>query len=298
MDFPTRDRYRHSIEEVSRGSKTSELVVAQRAIALARDAQDRDPQNDRRHHVGYYLISRGRFLLEQEVGYPPRARERLARFFFTHPAIGYLGHDRRPLIALGVASLMAYAGAAGRGPRALWLIAILTLIPVSELAIALLNSLLTSAIPPRQLPKLALKEGIPAHDRTIVTVPAIIDTPARIETLFHDLEVRFLANRDPNLHFALLSDFADATSEKMPDDESLVTLAQEHVTALNLRHGADRFFLFHRARRWNDARAALDGMGAQARQARRVQSPAARRHRYQLHHRSTATCRSSSRSGT
>ena len=140
----------------------------------------------------------------------------------------------------------------GATPGALWLIALLALIPVSELAIALLNSLLTSAIPPRQLPKLALRDGIPAQDRTIVVVPAIIDSESRIESLFHDLEVRFLANRDPHLHFALLSDFADAHGAD--DDRRRPRwwqLARAKVDALNARHGADRFFLFHRERRWN-----------------------------------------------
>ncbi len=254
MDFPTRDRYRHSVEQLARGStaKASELVVAEQAVALSRTAQERDPANDRRHHVGYYLISRGRFELEQAVGYPPRARERLARFFFDYPVLGYPGTIAL-LIALGVGGLMAYGQRREAGPGGLWLIALLTLIPVSELAIALLNSLLTSAIRPRQLPKLALKDGIPARDRTIVAVPSIVDSEARIQTLFHDLEVRFLANRDPNLHFALLSDFADAATQRMPDDDRLVALAEGHVQSLNQRHGADRFFVLHRERRWNAA---------------------------------------------
>ena len=164
MDFPTRDRYRHSIEHLARRSKTPEVVVAQRAIALARHAQEHEPASDRRHHVGYYLISRGRFRLEEGLGYPPRAGERLARFVFEHPALGYLGAIG-VTTALGVLGLSAYGirqGATGAGQ---WLIVLIAIIPISELAIALLNALLTSAIRPRQLPKLALKDGIPAHDR-------------------------------------------------------------------------------------------------------------------------------------
>jgi cyclic beta-1,2-glucan synthetase len=252
MDFRTRDRYRHSVEELSRGSKTPELQVAERAIAMAREAQDRDPANDRAHHVGYYLISRGRFLLERQLGYPPRARERLARFFFAYPALGYPGTVAL-MVALGTGGLLAYGERHGASAGMLWLIAVLSFIPVSELALALLNALLTSAIRPRLLPKLALKHGIPVQDRTMVAVPAIIDSEARIQQLFHDLEVRFLANRDPHLHFALLSDFADAASETTTDDQGLLASAQERVDDLNARHGANRFFLFHRQRRWNAA---------------------------------------------
>ncbi len=65
MDFPTRDRYRHSVEQLARGAKTAGARRRARARwrSRARGAPA-DPQNDRRHHVGYYLISRGRFRLE------------------------------------------------------------------------------------------------------------------------------------------------------------------------------------------------------------------------------------------
>ena len=49
--------------------------------------------------------------------------------------------------------------------------------------------------------------------------------------MLEGLEVRYLANRDDNLHFALLTDFVDATSEVMPDDEELVRLAREGIEA-------------------------------------------------------------------
>jgi len=250
MDFATRDRYRQAIEHLSRRSKTPEIVVAQRAVATARRAQQEDPSNDRRHHVGYYLISRGRFALEEDLGYRPRVRERLARFIFNHPAIGYLGTIGLAT-ALGVWGLVAYGNRQGASPADQWLIVLLALVPVSELAIALLNALLTSSIRPRPLPKLALRGGIPAQDRTMVVVPAIIDSESRIETLFHDLEVRFFANRDPHLHFALLSDHADADSQASAEDDRLIAIARAKVDGLNARHGADRFFLFHRERRWN-----------------------------------------------
>ncbi len=75
--------------------------------------------------------------------------------------------------------------------------ALITLIPVSELAISLLNLIITSQVPPRQLPKLEMRGGIPARDRTMVVVPAIVDSPERLGSLLDDLEVRFFANRDP-----------------------------------------------------------------------------------------------------
>ncbi len=154
-------------------------------------------------------------------------------------------------VALGVASLLAYAQRHGASTAAMWLVGVVALIPVSELAISLLNAILTSQIPPRPLPKLALRSGIPADSRTLVVVPAIIDSEAGAESLLHDLEVRFLANRDPHLHFALLSDFPDGNAATEPGDEALMHAVQRLVEELNERHGDDRFFLLHRERRWN-----------------------------------------------
>ncbi len=48
MDFPTRDRYRHAIEELARGSGQPELEVARRAIAAAKRAAAEPRQRRRR----------------------------------------------------------------------------------------------------------------------------------------------------------------------------------------------------------------------------------------------------------
>lgn len=250
MDFATRDRYRHSIEQLASRARKSEPAVAQRAIELARDAMREDPQRDRRHHVGYYLISRGRFLLEREVGYRAGLRERHARFAFRHPAIGYLGLIAGT-IAVSVASFVIYANRHGASRAGLWLVGAAVLLPVSELVVSLINLLITAQIPPRTLPKLAMRDGIPAGDRTIVVVPTIVESETRLDVLFDDLEVRFLANKDPHLHFALLADFPDAREASRPGDAAILARAKQRVDELNAQHGADRFFYFHRERRWN-----------------------------------------------
>ena len=64
QDFVTRDRYRHVVEDVARGSSCSESAVARAAIVLAQTAAGQLGAQDRSAHVGYYLIDRGR----QEIG--------------------------------------------------------------------------------------------------------------------------------------------------------------------------------------------------------------------------------------
>src|SRR5262245_44903863 len=70
-------------------------------------------------------------------------------------------------------------------------------------------------------------------------------------SLLDELEVRFFANRDPHLHFALLSDFADADQANEPGDAAIIEAARRRIDELNERHGPDRFFFFHRERQWN-----------------------------------------------
>ncbi|HKY22593.1 MAG TPA: glucoamylase family protein [Vicinamibacterales bacterium] len=250
MDQPTRDRYRKSVEQLSRRSGADELDVAERAVRLAETAQREHPDADRRHHVGYYLISRGRFELERALRYFPTVPERLSRLIFKHPAISYLGSVALTTVVFE-ASLLIYARNSGASVPMMLLVALVTILPVSELALSFLNTILTTIIPPRPLPKLALRHGIPDHLRTIVAVPTILSSEGRIRELVDALEVRSLANHDDNLRFALLSDFVDADSETLPDDKALVELAIELITTLNVQHGAERFYLLHRNRRWN-----------------------------------------------
>src|SRR5580698_9871419 len=84
MDFPTRDRYRHAIEELARGSGHTEMEVARIAIAAAARAAPEGPGRDgatahREGDPGYYLISRGRQAVETEIGYRASLGERIVR---------------------------------------------------------------------------------------------------------------------------------------------------------------------------------------------------------------------------
>jgi UDP-2,3-diacylglucosamine pyrophosphatase LpxH len=52
-----------------------------------------------------------------------------------------------------------------------------------------------------------------------------------IDALAEALEVRFLANRDPHLHFALLTDFTDADAMQVAADEALLAAAVVAIDA-------------------------------------------------------------------
>src|ERR1019366_473498 len=88
----------------------------------------------------------------------------------------------------------------------LGLIAILSMVAASQLAVALVNWTVTLLATPQALPRMDYSTGIPPECRTLVVIPAMLAKAGNVEELIEALEVRFLANRDENLHFGLLTD--------------------------------------------------------------------------------------------
>jgi cellobiose phosphorylase len=253
MDFATRDRYRHVVETLARQHRLPELQVAEATIELSRSAPPDEINPALSQHVGFYLVDRGRCGLERQLGIRPSPSERLRRAFDRAPLPIYL--TLLALLTFAFAEPLAMAATHDRLPLwAMIAIAIPAVVLASQLGLSLLNWMATLTVAPQLLPRMDYSAGIPAAARTMVAIPSLIAGTQDVEDLVESLEVRFLGNRDEHLHFALLTDFADAESEILPGDEALLRLAQRRIEALNERYastGADRFFLFHRPRRWN-----------------------------------------------
>ncbi|MCU7856098.1 MAG: DUF3131 domain-containing protein, partial [Candidatus Thiodiazotropha sp. (ex Lucinoma borealis)] len=135
-----------------------------------------------------------------------------------------------------------------------WYFAICGLIGASALAVPLVNLMVTSMLPPRALPRLDFSKGIPDPHRTMVVVPTLLSKPQEVDDLLEVLEIRYLGNRDPNLFFALLTDFRDAPERTQPGDDALLGYARTALQTLNETYSEDRpciFYLFHRPREWN-----------------------------------------------
>jgi cellobiose phosphorylase len=253
QDFATRDRYRHVIEDVARGSSHSEWAVAREAIVLAQDAAERLGRNDRSAHVGYYLIDHGRQSLERAVGCRLSWTRRVSRASRQFRLFLYLGSSLL-LTLLSTSVVLVVFGGLEPGDWRYWYFAITGIIGVSALAVPLVNLLVTLVLPPRALPRMDFSQGIPSAHRTMVIVPTLLSRPQEIDDLLEALEIRYLGNRDPNLFFALLTDFRDAHECTLPDDAALIAHARAAVEVLNETYREDRpciFYLFHRPRVWN-----------------------------------------------
>ncbi|TYT27500.1 cyclic beta 1-2 glucan synthetase [Luteimonas viscosa] len=251
MDFATRDNYRQTVEIVARRGGLSEIVVATRVLQLAQAQAARTGSDELPAHVGYYLIDEGRRELEDALslrGVTRTVRKTARRV----PLLAYTLPGAL-VVALFTWATLRDALPADQ-PGWLWLALALCVIAFSELGVALVNRAATFLMRPDALPRLDYTEGVPTDMRTLVVVPTMFGSDQGIAALAEGLEVRFLANRDPNVHFALLTDFFDAAEAQLPGDEALLDRAQREIDVLNARYApehGDRFFLFHRPRVWN-----------------------------------------------
>jgi cellobiose phosphorylase len=255
MDFSTRDRYRHSVEAISRHSKLSEAEVARKAVQLAAGGEHLKGRGDRTAHVGFYLIDKGHAMLGDmaKVRWPwDTIIERSIRRF---PLTFYVGG----IMSMTLLATFVFVQQAETLAVQGWEVVFFTIVGLfcaSQLAVVLMNWLSTLLVKPCLLPRLDYSSGIAAECRTMVVVPTMLTGLSGVDRLIETLEIHHLANRDPHLHFALLTDFRDAAEESLPDDLALLQRAIAGVEMLNQKYSFANqtlFFLLHRPRRWNAA---------------------------------------------
>nr|MBA2562562.1 cyclic beta 1-2 glucan synthetase [Chitinophagaceae bacterium] len=252
MDFKTRDQYRHTIEKIAKKSKLSELEVAVKAIEAAQISAQKNADL-RTTHVGYYLIGKGVITIEKAAKMRFTPIERCRMLVNKIPLFVYIGGIMLLAILFSY-GLIAKAYTEGLSDWILIVFGIIIFLATSQLTVSIINWLTTILARPCLLPRMDFSKGITDPYRTMVVTPTILNSTAFIADLIENLEVRFLANRDANLSFALLTDYIDAKEETLADDEMLLQFAEEKITALNKKYerpGNDTFFLFHRTRRWN-----------------------------------------------
>jgi cyclic beta-1,2-glucan synthetase len=253
MDYDTRDRYRHQIEQLARGSQQGETDVARQLVRLAQEAGSSSADPLRAGHVGFYLLGSGRQELEVRLGYRASTRERLRRWLLQHPTPAYLGCIAL-VASLVLATIAAYATVSGGSVAQVVTAAGLAILPSLMVAVNLTNWFLTHWLPPRFLPKMGFEKGLTADCGTMVVIPSLLTDAKDLESLLQQLERHFLGNEDPHLHFALLADFGDAPQKQMPGDDALIEHARNGIRKLNSTYGDDSsgpFYLFLRERRWN-----------------------------------------------
>ncbi|MCC6002546.1 MAG: glycosyl transferase, partial [Pararhodobacter sp.] len=188
--------------------------------------------------------------LEARIGHAPGIRLGARRLIARLGLPGYLA-----AIGLTGAGILGLAlwGTGAKG----WAVAVLALAGLGlafEAGLALVNLVVTRSVAPRRLPGLELARGVPPDLRSLVAVPILLTSAREMADSIDQLEVHHLSSTDGALHYALLADWPDATTETQPRDAELIAQAARGIARLNATYpaqGGDRFLFLHRRRLWN-----------------------------------------------
>ncbi|MFZ5969549.1 MAG: GH36-type glycosyl hydrolase domain-containing protein [Bacillota bacterium] len=247
MDFPSRDYYRTQIENISKDWNISETRIAKTALDCAQRVETNEA-SEKKRHIGYYLIDKGRNALFCELQLNGAADK-----FHNHSLLVYLLPIMYiTLLITGFFALNTYWGTTENRIFLSLLAGIIVLIPASDISVTFMNWIVTHTVKPSFLPRLAYKNGIPKDASTIVVIPTLLPNAARVKEIVQQMETHLLSNREENVYFALIGDFKDAADEELPQDKTIVETALNEIEALNKKYGKERniFFYFQRRRRF------------------------------------------------
>ncbi|NEV93844.1 glycosyltransferase 36 [Psychroflexus sp. YR1-1] len=262
MDFQTRDRYRQTIEKLSRGSNLSETEVSNCALQLAKEQAEKNPKaddgslTDNSHvmqHIGYFLIGDGYDEITKKVGYSFPIKERFFRLFEKHFHLYLITLFCFTILFVWV--LLKMTGAVNSSISVIAIVILVAFFPALDFSLTLINRIFTILLTPRILPKMNYRKKIPATSRTLVVIPTMITSRDDVLRQIENLEIHSLANPDYTLQFALLSDFRDASEKSLEGENEILETAENAINHLNNRYSSEygnRFFILHRERLWNN----------------------------------------------
>ncbi|WP_313998015.1 GH36-type glycosyl hydrolase domain-containing protein [uncultured Paenibacillus sp.] len=267
LDSYSRNEILDRIEVLARRMRMPENLIASHSVALAKEEKE-------------WVSGDREISLAAQTGDLPRPT--FAAYYLFEPAgirklmqsLRQCGHPRNfpgagifrraagtyfaLLIGLFASALIAAAAwiGSGRGltPQGWAAVSLALSLPVSEWVIAWHHFGIERFCRPRPLLRYDFSNGVPLEAATMVVIPAIWSTPEEVGELADRLEIHYLANRDPNIHYAILGDFTDAREERLPGDETLMALAKERIETLNRTYfspGGTTFHFFQRRRKWN-----------------------------------------------
>ncbi len=218
MTAKSKDLYRRAAERLAAECGKTDTFVAEKSVSLAKGKKGAAAS------AGFYLIGDGQAELRKALSVSTRRKTNRARLY------------------VGSVCLISLLGAASvyiASERLLW--AILSLFPVADITAQLLSYCLLKTTPVRELPRLALDEGIP--ENIAVIYPALLSSPKKAEEMAEKLEICYLANREENLFFGILGDFKDSTAPH--EDPAIPQALESAVLRLNETYG-NRFFVLIR----------------------------------------------------
>lgn len=268
MDVETKTYYRNKIQEISKKTKISEIYIAKKCLELSKKAKEKLETNDindeRKTHIGYYLIDKGRNELAKELV------NKNIRLLSNETKVNYyiFGIWSITIILALTLSIGEYFLLAKHINNSILntiytsVIFIISIIPIENIVTKITQYILSKIVKPKVIPKLDFQNGIPEEYATVVAIPTILNSKEKVKKLMEKLEVYYIANKSDNLYFTLLGDCTTENTENAPFDDEVIKEGIEQTQKLNEKYPDTKFPKFnfiYRKRTWNDKEEAYMG---------------------------------------
>ncbi|SER82231.1 GH36-type glycosyl hydrolase domain-containing protein [Salipaludibacillus aurantiacus] len=259
MDFSSRETLRKKVEFLARRMSVPENLVASQALELADEVAsssgNQQVQNlPKTAFVSYYLLeAEGLASLRKALKMCSKPKPVPENGVKRRASQSYFSLFTVLFLAAGMVIASLAANGAVFTPVEWVLLGIIILLPASEWAVTAAHWMIERVTRPMPLLRYDLSEGVPEDAKTMVVIPVIWSQPEEVEKLSERLELHYLANKDSNIHFALLGDFKDSHKKQADGDRALLNTAQQEIARLNKTYPDSSFHLFHRKRVWNQS---------------------------------------------
>jgi cyclic beta-1,2-glucan synthetase len=263
LDFSSRDILRRQVEKLARRLGVPENLVAEQAVDLAakvceqydEEHMELDGVLPRQAFVPYYLLEPDGIVQLRKALKTCSSPRYLPENSIAHRATGTYFTLLAGLFFAALAVFSWWIGGNNNLSFGQWIFIIAALLlPASEWAVTIVHWLIGCVKETRPLLRYDFSQGVPPEAMTMVVIPVIWSSVTEVQDIAARLELHYLANRDPNIHFALLGDLCDATAETLPDDDAILDAARSCIEELNEKYasrGGSTFHLFQRRRQWN-----------------------------------------------
>lgn len=268
MDVDTKTYYRNKIQEISKKTKISEIYIAKKCLELSKKAKEKleinDINDERKTHIGYYLIDKGRNELAKELV------NKNIRLLSNETKVNYyiFGIWSITIILALTLSIGEYFLLAKHINNSILntiytsIIFLISIIPIENIVTKTTQYILSKIVKPKVIPKLDFQNGIPEEYATVVAIPTILNSKEKVKKLMEKLEVYYIANKSDNLYFTLLGDCTTENTENAPFDDEVIKEGIEQTQKLNEKYPDTKFPKFnfiYRKRTWNDKEEAYMG---------------------------------------
>ncbi len=226
MDSKSKEYYRNKIKEISKKTKISEIYITRKILDLAN--KNENNKEEKKSHIGYYLIDEGILELYKELKYKPKINIKTKakiKIYIISIILFSIIISFFMSVNLNIKNIIFYIIAFT-----------LFFVPATEIVNQVISYILSKTVKPKIIPKLDFLNGIDEENSTMVVIPTIVKSKEKVQELMGKLEVFYLANKSENLYFCLLGDCSESENEEEDFDKEVIEEGKKQVEILNQKY--------------------------------------------------------------